>query len=94
MPKKTRKQKLASDRRHLREDKPHSHPVDRSVTSQATASESGLYSFVSTRTTTSVRSVTPQESARLAAIKIDLLKTLILAAVAVGIEFFLYWRLR
>lgn len=84
MPKKTKRQKLRADRRHksfiplLPEVIPSAFPIPTA--------------FQFKQTNPKVIAISAQDTEELAAIRIDLTKTIILAIVAVGVELLVYWR--
>lgn len=89
MPKKTRKDKIMAERRRQRQ----------SVTSPQTSAlqhaspTSPTYTFVSPADKKMQQTIA-ERSVELVSIQRDLLKTIILAALAFGVELYIYWLLK
>ena len=80
MPKKTKKQKMLADRRHDQQ------PLDMPPVL------SFQFQPGQTQKQTQTPTKTPEDVSELAAVRADLIKTIILAVLAVGIELSVYWR--
>ncbi len=78
MPKKTRKQKILADKRR------HDVGVSSDTTSPAS------FQFKASAIVT--KPATPENIEELLAIRTDITKTIVLAALAIGAEFIVYWR--
>ncbi len=89
MPKKSRKEKIIADQKRKR---PTSIPSTTSIATVSAAQQPPTFQFhLTKKTDTGILPKIPSDNTELVAIKQDLVKTLLLAFIAVSIEFALYW---
>ena len=86
MPKKTKKQKMLADKRHINFS-----PVSEEYVKPSPDSPSSTFQFQMTASAAK-RLHDAESPEELAVIRHDLVRTILFAAIAIGTEFVLYWR--